>query len=402
MKRGANTSAGGLFTVKQKQSRYIYLLSAGHLCSDINQGALPAMLPFFIAQYHFSYAAAASLILAANIVSSVVQPLFGQLADKRSRPWVIAAGVLLAGCGMAATGFIPQFAGLCAAVMVSGVGVASYHPEAARLANKVSGSRKGTGISIFSFGGNLGFALGPILSTTAILIWGLRGTAVLAVPAIVMSAALFAQLRGLRRESEKLPASAGGAAAQPQPDRWVPFTLLSILMFGRSVVFHGLNTFLSLYWVDVLLQSESTGSAVLSAYFAVGAASTLLGGRLADRFGLHRVMRVGFLLLLPSLFALTRMQGAIPAALTLIPIAFSIYSPQSATIVLGQQYLPNRLGLASGVTLGLAVSVGGIAAPLLGRFADRFGLLSAMNLLTLLAIIPAVMSFTLPRLNNAE
>ena len=90
-----------------KVRTYNYLISCGHLCSDINQGALAAVLPFLIAAYHYDYATAATLVLFSNLVGSVVQPIFGQLADRHNRPWLIPLGLLLAGGGMALTG-VPQ------------------------------------------------------------------------------------------------------------------------------------------------------------------------------------------------------------------------------------------------------------------------------------------------------
>ncbi len=112
-----------------KQSNYKYLLASGHVCSDINQGVLSAILPFLIAAHHYDYATAASLVLAANIAGSVVQPVLGHLADKKNIPWSMSLGLLMAGGGMAATGYISSFIGLCLAVMISGIGIACFIPR---------------------------------------------------------------------------------------------------------------------------------------------------------------------------------------------------------------------------------------------------------------------------------
>ncbi|HBF37908.1 MAG TPA: MFS transporter, partial [Firmicutes bacterium] len=164
--------------------RYLWLLMAGHMFTDINQGALPAILPFLIVEKNLSYAAAAGLVFAENFVQSMVQPLFGHYADRLSKPWLMYFGVLIAGLGLAATGFFTNYWALFSAVAVSAIGIAAFHPQGARLANQVSGEKKGAGISIFSVGGNLGFAVGPILTTTFLLIWGLKGTVLLIVPAV--------------------------------------------------------------------------------------------------------------------------------------------------------------------------------------------------------------------------
>ncbi|WP_283610700.1 MFS transporter [Faecalispora anaeroviscerum] len=388
--------------MQQNHSRYIYLLSAGHLFTDMGQGALPAMLPFFISAYHFNYAEVASLVLASTVVSSVIQPIFGSLADKTPRPWMMAAGVLLSGCGMAATGFLSDFRLLFLSIMISGIGVAAFHPEGARMANKVSGDKKGAGVSIFSFGGNAGFAVGPILATASISLFGLKGTAVLAIPCVLMFITILSKIKKMNQASSEQMVSEVVPVKPAEPDRWVPFTLLSLLLFGRSIVFCGLNTFLPLFFIQVLQQPESVGSTILSFYFVMGAASTLIGGRLGDRFGFVKITRIGFTLLLPVLGVLTMAQSVAPAVLLLIPLAFALYSPNSLTVVLGQKYLPNRMGLASGITLGLSVSIGGMVAPLLGRLADGFGLMAAMYAIAAISVIPAVMSYTLSDKDKKE
>lgn len=380
--------------MQQKPNRYIYLLSAGHLFTDMNQGALPAILPFLITAYHFNYAEVASLVLASTVVSSIIQPIFGSMADKTPRPWMMAIGVLLAGGGMAAVGFLSDFRMLFFSIMLSGIGVAAFHPEGARMANKVSGEKKGAGVSIFSFGGNAGFAVGPILAATSIALFGLKGTAIFAIPCVIMAITFFLQVT--KMNSVSAPAAAISSSEIPkEPDQWKPFSLLSILLFGRSIVFCGLNTFLPLFFIQILHQSDTVSSTILSFYFVIGAASTLIGGRLGDRYGFIKIIRIGFTLLVPIMAALAFTRNLVPTVLLLIPLAVALYSPSSLTVVLGQKYLPNRMGLASGITLGLSVSIGGMVAPLLGRLADTQGLLAAMYALAAISAIPAIMSFTL-------
>lgn len=377
-------------------NRFIWLLSAGHLFTDLNQGALPAILPFLIAEYNLSYSAAAGLVFAASFVSSIVQPFFGHFSDKASKPWLLPVGILLAGCGLAVVGFLSDYWLIFAAVTVSGIGIAAFHPEAARMANKVSGEKKGTGISIFSVGGNAGFAFGPVIATASLLFWGLKGTLILIVPAAIMAAIISSQagnLQEFQRLANKTENTRNEVHAK---EEWVPFSRLTVVVFCRSIMFYGLNTFLPLYWINILQQSKAAGGSALTILFTVGAVSTLFGGQLADRFGYTRIIRIGFTVLLPFLAVFTMVNNVTLATLLLIPIGVALFAPNSPMTVLGQKYLPNRLGLASGVTLGLAVSVGGITAPILGWFADHYGLPLAMQFVAYLSIIPAIMAFTLP------
>ena len=139
--------------------RHVGLLSVGHLATDINQGALPAMLPFFIAAYDLSYAAAASIVFATNMTSSIVQPLFGHAADRFSKPWLLSIGLMLAGMGLALTGIFQGYRWIMILAIVSGIGIAAYHPEAARLVNFAAGTKKGAAMSLFGVGGTMGFGI---------------------------------------------------------------------------------------------------------------------------------------------------------------------------------------------------------------------------------------------------
>jgi FSR family fosmidomycin resistance protein-like MFS transporter len=373
--------------------RAIALLAAAHLFDDVNQGVIPALLPFFIAERGFTIAAAAGLVFASNIASSVLQPLFGFFADRRSAPWLVPSGLLLAGAGVALVGLAPSYALVLAAVAASGIGVAAFHPEAARQIYALSGERRATAMSFFAVGGNLGFAIGPALATPLQIALGLRGTILLVLPALAM--ALVLVRAGVRGKSENAPASEG--RRRSQPDRWAAFVRLSAPVVCRAIVFYGLNTFIPLYWIHVFGASKAAGGAALTLMLASGVAGTLAGGWLADRFGRRVIVLVSMIALCPLMagFIAATSRGA--ALALLVPIGLALYAPFSVMTVMGQEYLPGRVGTASGMTIGLAVTLGGLAAPLLGRFADLHGVKAAVSLLVLIPLAGAAATLTLPR-----
>ena len=379
----------------QQNTKYKYLMSLGHFCSDINQGALSAVLPFLIAAHGYSYATAASLVMISNLVGSAVQPLIGYLSDKRSTTWAIPIGVLMAGSGIALTGFTSNFLGLCFAVVISGTGVSLFHPQAVKLVNYASeADNRARSIGIFSFGGSLGFSLGPMLVSTAILSAGMHGTAVFFAIALTSCAIFFSQYRRMAALSAGR-ARGGSGGGRSGSDDWGAFGRLCFTIFGRSIMMCGMNTFLALYWIHELGQTERVGSAMLSVYYAMGAICTLIGGRLADRFGCRRMTKISIAMFIPSVLLLVFTRNTFIAAALMLPIVASIYYSYSPVVVLGQQYLPNHVGFASGVTMGLAVSIGGIMAPVLGMIADRFSLPAAFCTMAAIALIPLAASFTL-------
>ncbi|VBB09101.1 Hypothetical protein LUCI_4387 [Lucifera butyrica] len=374
--------------------RELSILTISHLCTDLNQGILPALLPILITAHNLNYEAAANLVFAANITSSVVQPLFGYYADRISAFWVMPAGLFLAGLGLAAVGIVQNYWLLFLAVALSGLGIAAFHPEAARLANYVSGEKKATGVSTFTAGGNIGFAIGPVFVIATVTIWGLTGTLFFILPATVVALILFAHRS--RLSAAGYNKAIAKAVFSRQPDEWYSFFRLTLAVSLRSVIIFGIDVFVPLYWIHVLHQSNTAGSAALTILFVVGAVSSLIAGRLADYFGQIRVVRVAFLFLAPLLPLFFHTRNVVTATVLLVPIGVAIFASFSPMVVLGQKYLPNNMGLASGITLGLALSIGGVAAPFLGRLADSYGLENALTFLGLLPILAVPAAFSLP------
>jgi FSR family fosmidomycin resistance protein-like MFS transporter len=375
------------------------LLSAGHFSVDLSQGSVPAMLPFLIRERHLSYAAAAGLVLAQTVSSSVLQPLFGQLTDRRPAPWLLPCGVALAGAGLGAAALLPTYGLTWLAIAISGVGVAAFHPEGARYANYASGARRATGMSIFSVGGNAGFAAGPVLATPLLLLLGLRGGWTIGLLPLAVAVGLTLNLAGIAAHRGMAAAASPSTApaAGEGADQWGPFARLTGVLLARSVLFYGLNTFIPLYWIGVFHQEPGAAGVALATLLIVGILGTLAGGRLADRFPRRTVVVAAVALTVPLLALLVAAPAAVPANLVLVPLALVMYVPSSILVVMGQEYLPRRVGTASGVTLGLAVSVGGIVTPALGLVADRAGLRLALALLVAVPVAATLLAVSLPR-----
>ncbi len=378
------------------QHRLIASLSLGHLVTDINQGALSALLPFLISEYHLSYTAAAFIIFASNIASSVVQPVFGHLADRLSTPWLMPAGIVLAGLGLAGTGLVADYSGVLVSVMVSGIGIAAFHPQGAQFVNRVAGEKKATAMSIFGVGGTLGFATGPILVTAALLHWGLKGSAILVIPTGIMAGILAWELSTATVGRAGLESGQALVSTGKSRDAWGPFARLTAAVVTRSILFYGFNTFVPLYWIHVLHRSRASGALALTVFALASVIGNLLGGRLADRFGHTRIAAGGFCALIPLIPALVEVTSE-PAALAVLGlVGVALWTPYSPLVILGQKYLPNHIGLSSGVTLGLAVTIGGVATPLLGQVADHYGLWVTLAVMGLVPILSAGLALTLP------
>ncbi len=368
----------------------ILLLAVGHACVDIYQGAVAALIPFFVAERDYTYAVASGIVLAASLLSSVAQPLFGLLTDRWGMPWLLPVSTLLGGVGIALSGLSGSYGLTLFFVAVSGIGVAAYHPESARVARQASqGSH--SAMSWFALGGNIGFALAPLMVAVAIGHGSLSWTPVLVLPALTGAALCVPVLRTLARTRT----GTAETQAPPGADDVASFVKLSLAVVFRSIVFTGLSTFISLYAQQRMQGSTTAGTAALFLLFLGGAVGSVLGGFLAGRYDRVRVSRWSYLLSIAAVTGVIHTPG--PAMFLFVALTSAgLYVPFSLQVTLGQDYLPSRIGTASGITLGLTVSVGGLISPLLGHLADTTTLRTALTPLIAMPALSWLFFRTLP------
>ena len=363
--------------------RGVVLVSTAHLANDLYQGVVPAMLPFLAAERGYSYAALAGLTLAATLISSIAQPVFGVIGDRRPLRWLIMAGIAAAAGGVAVAGLTSSYALTWLLIALSGLGIAAFHPEGSRAARQAAGNSN-KAMSIFALGGNAGFALGSLVATPVFLHFGVRGTPLLALPAAVMIVVL------IRHLGPVLEGKTGAKKPRNLPtgkDNWWAFSGLIAVIIVRSTMFLSMTSFLGIFFVHNLGTSEAASGAVLTTFLFAGAAGTLLGGWIADRWNRITSMQIGFALSLPALGGLLLSRNPAIATGFVILLGVALYLPFSVIIMLGQDYLPNRIGTASGVTVGLPMTVGGLFAPLVGTLADHTSLTLALATLLVLPLL---------------
>ncbi len=371
------------------------LLSGGHLATDFANGALPALLPFLVDRFSLSYTLAATLILASHASSSLIQPLFGLWSDRRGAIWLLPAGVALAGLGIAFAAAAPTYGLVVLFVLLSGVGVAAFHPEGSKFAAYTSGGKRASGMSYFSLGGNVGYALGPIVATALVLWLGLRGGLLLALPCLAVAAAFLAAapyLRSFAPDRETVRALGG-------EDRPGAMALLLGVIAFRSVAWFGLVTFVPL-WEVSLGHSKAEGNRLLALMLVAGGAGTLLMGPLADRFGRRPVLVGSIVATSPLIFVFVAV-GGIAGAVALALVGACVVGTFGVTMVMSQEYLPRHVGMASGLSIGLSVGLGGVAAVVLGVVADAVDLRTALYISAVAPLAAVVLALFLPSSGNA-
>jgi FSR family fosmidomycin resistance protein-like MFS transporter len=365
-------------------------LSSGHFATDFAGGALPALLPFYVDKFGLSYTLAAVVMLASAISSSVVQPLFGLWSDRRGAIWLLPAGVLLAGVGMAVAAVAPTYGLVLLFVVVAGLGTAAFHPEGSKFAAFASGGRRASAMSLFSIGGNLGYALGPTIATPLVLAFGLTGGLLLALPAVVVTVALF-RLAGFLKS---FAPQTGHGAPSSDPDRIAALLVLLAVIAFRSVAWFGLITFVPL-WEVSLGHTKAHGSHLLSLMLLAGGLGTLAAGPLADRFGRRPVLLVSTAATAPLILVFV-IVGGVPGAIALAGVGISVIGTFGVTMVMSQEYLPRHIGMASGLSVGLSIGLGGIGAVALGAVADSIDLRVALYVSAASALVALALAALLP------
>lgn len=380
-------AAGTIAHPPSAWQRMRYWLLA-HVVDDFYQGLVPASIPFFVLERHYSYLAASGLALAATLGSSLPQPFLGVVADRWRVLWLAPLGLTIAGVGAGLAGLTSSYSMVWVLLLLSGIGVASFHPAAGRDARRDAGD-SATAMSLFAVGGSVGFFLAPALATPALVSLGLSATAIFIPPAVLMGFLLW-------RYQLRRAVSHGAAAHSGGRDRWMPFFVLTAVAVVRSIIFFGLSTFIALFGIKYLGASQALGGYVLTALFVGGVLGTLGGGRIADHIGMVRTIQIGCLALVPALVALRFSANPYAALMLALLVGVVLNVPFAVLVKLGQDYLPNRPGTASGVTLGLAVSAGGLFMPILGSIADRSGPQAVLTLLCFVPIAAVALALVLP------
>ncbi|MCX5873987.1 MAG: MFS transporter [Deltaproteobacteria bacterium] len=371
--------------------RILLILSLGHLVTDIYQGVLPAILPFLKTKLSLSYALTGAVMMAANLASSVVQPLFGYLSDKKGKAFLLPLGCLTAGIGMSLISVPSSYAMVLALVVISGLGVASFHPEGYKTARFFTGDKMATGMSVFSVGGNLGFAIGPVIAVYIVTHLGFEFLPVIVFLSLLfLFSLLFAwkTIQGVQTTSKPL----GIIGPSSQRGAYSALFLLIATVIMRSWTQLGLMAYLPFYYMDYLGGDALYAGKLVSVFLLGGVVGTIGGSYVADRWG-HKKYLIATLGLSSLFFPFLFQAKGILLFLALGVFGMVLISSFTVTIVMAQQLLPHNLGVASGLMVGFAIGTGGLGVTVLGIVADHFGVATALKSINILPVMGFLLAF---------
>lgn len=351
--------------MQKKNFLPILALAVGHLVTDLQAGALPIVLPHLKELFTLSYSQLAAIVLTQNITSSVIQPVFGYITDKRSMPVLLPFCAAMAGAGFAAIGWVSSYSLILLTVIIIGIASATYHPQASKTVNFLSDENsKAKNMGIFSLGGNAGMAVGSILMTFLIgLQDGIHNTMYFILPGLLVFGLMMKYMPDYKRVNAEhsLKKAAVQIKAASEKLSYTGMFILLFFIFMRSTIHTGLSTYLPLFFMKFRGSEAIFASALVSAFLLGGVAGTEIGAMLA-----------------------------------VVASGFFIIGSFATTIVLAQTMLPDNVGMAAGLTIGFSVGMGGFGVTILGFIADNFGLPLVMQIVTWLPVAAAIIALKIP------
>ena len=365
-----------------------------HCINDFGQGSLAALIPFFIANFGLNYYQSASIIFCNTIVASVAQPILGYVADRWRVPWFIPVGFSITLVSISAIALATSYEMILALSLIAGFGAALFHPEAALLVNRTQSNELGNAMGRFAVGGSAGFALGPLLAGGVYVFGGQFLWLFTAIALIGVLLYMYA-FTGSRDSDTVGESKSSATSTKTGTNDWASFGKLFFVIASRSILFSVLSIFIPILYITVINGEASASSLALTMYFAMGAVLTYMGGALSDKLGFLKTVRLGNLIFLPSVLVFIFVPNIWGFFGAMIPMAFGVFSQYGPITVLGQKYLAKNAGFASGITLGLGITLGGLVAPYVGHLADIYDVQTALMTLIPVGAVGLLMSFWL-------
>lgn len=374
-------------------------MGSGHFVVDMTVGALSPLLPVFKKTMGLSDLRTSLVLAAITFSSSFIQPLFGVVADRVRATWFLWGGVAMATVGLAFAGLATSYLWLLALIVLCGLGVGGYHPEAARVANQLAGSRKASGVAWFTIGGNLGFAIGPLMVAVFVPYLDERTTLIFLIPGAIACTLL---LTNTRRIALPVVPRATPAPDAPGLTDMRGMVLLVSAVSLRTWVQLGLLTIVPLYLTDERGMSARAQGFVIFAFVMTGSIGTYVGAAVADRIG-GKAMFTGSMPLAAPLIAVFIVTDGALSIVAFAAAGFILMASFSATVVMGQQYMPHRPALAAAWVLGFA-AIGAATPwlPAIGAIADAAGRETAVWIMVALPLASAAIAALLPRPATTE
>ncbi|MDH1477140.1 MFS transporter [Comamonas thiooxydans] len=365
-----------------------------HLLNDMIQAMLPSIFPMLKQSFSLSFGQIGIIALIYQVTASLLQPWIGLYTDKHPKPYLLPSGMGMTFIGIALLATASSYEMLLVAAAVVGVGSATFHPEASRIARLASGGRFGTAQSTFQVGGNTGSAIGPLLTAAIVIPHGQPAVAWFMVVALVAIFVLYRLTIWVRHHgtAKAKVLSKGHGEGLDRSGVIRAISVICVLMFAKFVYIASFTNYFTFYLIERFQLSVQTSQLFLFMFLAAVAAGTFVGGPVGDRIGRKAVIWISFLGVAPFALALPYV-GLAGTAILAIVIGLVMSSAFAALVVYAQEAVPGRVGLVSGLMFGLMFGVGGIGAAGLGELADVHGIVWVYGVTSFLPLLGFATAF---------
>jgi FSR family fosmidomycin resistance protein-like MFS transporter len=381
----------------------IFAISFSHLLNDMMQILLPSIYPNLASGLRLTLGQVGAITMVYQLTASLLQPLVGLQADRRPAPFALPGGTIFSLAGLVVISMARSYGAVLAGSSLLGMGSSIFHPESSRVARMAAGKRHGMAQSLFQVGGNAGSAVGPLAAALVVARYGqsslaLFGLLALLSFAVLWKVAVWYRDHGLARLEEDRKSLERVALPESAAKRGV--TILLVLIFSKYVYLTSLTSYFTFYLIQRFGVSIRVAQLHLSVFLGAVALGTFLGGPLGDRIGRKYVIWVSILGVLPFTLLLPHVNLFWTEVLSVI-IGVVLASAFSAIVVFGQELVPNKVGMISGMFFGFAFGVAGVGAGVLGRVADAYGIYTVYRIC---AFLPAIglLAGLLPDLRQRE
>ena len=362
-----------------------------HLTVDTYAGVIPVLYPLLIGRFKLSLATVGLVSLAYSGMAAVSQPLFGVLADRFGTRFT---GFALGWTAItfSLVGFVTSFPLLLLLAFASGLGSGAFHPMGALDVRALLPAwRRSAGMSVYVTAGTVGVAVGPLIGILVFGVFGIHGTGLLIIPGFITGGYLLWRMRAA------VPATTRSARGVPVASQRVPVFALAIVigvMMSRSWTVNVLQAFTPTWYKQLGYGPEFYGPLATTLVLA-SAVGTGGCGTLADRYGRRTVILVTLVLSAPAVLLFTAFPG--PWAFgSAILIGLLAASTAPLMLLMAQQLMADRAGLASGLVMGLGFVTGAVGIPINGAIADSIGLQKSLMTHVALVIVTIAIAWFLP------
>lgn len=378
-------------------------LAAAHGLNDAMQSIISAIYPLLKSNLNLTYGEIGLIALTYQISSSIMQPLFGYVFDKKPAGWFLPVGLCCTMCGLILIAFSGGLYSVMGAVFVSGIGSSIMHPEASRITSLASGGKRGLAQSIFQVGGSTGFALGPLLAALFVreqtCVAKFAVLAVLAMVSLVPACRWYSR-RIAARETSLPVSNAAESGALPRRTVWFVMAILMFLVSSKNFYTVSFSNYYTFYLMSKFGVSIETSQVMLFVFLLSTALGTLVGGPVGDKYGRRLVIWWSILGSAPFALAMPYANFEWTVALSVI-IGLIMSSAFSAILVYAQELLPMKVGLVSGIFFGFAFGIAGVSSAVLGKIADATDIQFVYNLCSFFPLL-GIVAYFLPRVRTIQ